>query len=184
MDINSLIAQNLTRIRNSKNMSLGQLSEKTGLSKAVLSQIEKGSSNPTINTIWKIAEGLEVSYSALLEPKRRLIEKVRYKELDFQSDDDGHYRLACYFPSNTRRNFEQFILEIDPYSEHKTDAHTRISDEQLLVKKGTLKMQIGEEIFVLNEGDALYFDATVPHIYKNDSDTKVEVFCINYYPND
>ncbi len=182
MDINNLIAQNLIRIRTGKNMSLGQLSAKTKLSKAVLSQIEKGSSNPTINTIWKIAEGLEVSYSALLEPKRRLIEKVRYEELEFQSDDEGHYRLACYFPCNSRRNFEQFILILDPHSEHQTDAHARVSDEQLLVQQGSLVMEIGGELFHLHEGDALYFDATVKHVYRNETADTVRVFCTNYYP--
>ncbi|EQG75728.1 helix-turn-helix family protein [Clostridioides difficile DA00165] len=55
MSINTVIAKNLNRLRNERNLSLGQLAELSGVSKVMLSQIEKGDSNPTVNTIWKIA---------------------------------------------------------------------------------------------------------------------------------
>ncbi|NJB07060.1 helix-turn-helix transcriptional regulator [Clostridioides difficile] len=58
MSINTVIAKNLNRLRNERNLSLGQLAELSGVSKVMLSQIEKGDSNPTVNTIWKIASGL------------------------------------------------------------------------------------------------------------------------------
>ncbi|MCH3927031.1 MAG: helix-turn-helix domain-containing protein [Atopobiaceae bacterium] len=64
MDISQILGQNLHRLRTERQLSLGQLAEKSGLSKVMLSQIEKGTSNPTVNTLWKIANGLGVSYSA------------------------------------------------------------------------------------------------------------------------
>ena len=67
MSINTVIAKNLNRLRNERNLSLGQLAELSGVSKVMLSQIEKGDSNPTVNTIWKIASGLNVPYTAILE---------------------------------------------------------------------------------------------------------------------
>ncbi|HEK9068094.1 TPA: helix-turn-helix transcriptional regulator, partial [Clostridioides difficile] len=51
MSINTVIAKNLNRLRNERNLSLGQLAELSGVSKVMLSQIEKGDSNPTVNTI-------------------------------------------------------------------------------------------------------------------------------------
>lgn len=74
MSINTVIAKNLNRLRNERNLSLGQLAELSGVSKVMLSQIEKGDSNPTVNTIWKIASGLNVPYTAILEqPQMKLL---------------------------------------------------------------------------------------------------------------
>lgn len=54
MEISAIIAINLKRIREERKLSMGQLAEMAGVSKVVLSQLEKGTANPTINTIWKI----------------------------------------------------------------------------------------------------------------------------------
>ena len=67
MEIGEIIAYNLKRIREERNLSLGQLADSAGVSKVVLSQIEKGDSNPTINTIWKITGALQLPYTSLLE---------------------------------------------------------------------------------------------------------------------
>ncbi len=61
MNINSIIAENLKTLRTERNLSLGQLAELSNISKVMLSQIEKGDTNPTINTLWKIANGLKSS---------------------------------------------------------------------------------------------------------------------------
>ncbi|MBP3230939.1 MAG: helix-turn-helix transcriptional regulator, partial [Anaerovibrio sp.] len=66
MTINEIIAINMSRLRKDKNLSFGQLAERSGVSKVMLSQIETGEGNPTINTIWKVANGLGVDYSQLI----------------------------------------------------------------------------------------------------------------------
>ena len=67
MNLNEIIAVNSKRLRAERGFSLGKLSELSGVSKVMLSQIEKGESNPTINTLWKIAGGLQVSYTKLID---------------------------------------------------------------------------------------------------------------------
>ena len=67
MELGKIIALNLKELRTERNLTLGQLSKLSGISKAMLSDIEKGGSNPTINTIWKIANGLNVPYTKLME---------------------------------------------------------------------------------------------------------------------
>ena len=75
MEISAIIGNNLQQLRKEQGLSLDQLALKTGVSKAVLSQLENGKVNPTINTIWKIATALHVTYSALLEPPRENVQK-------------------------------------------------------------------------------------------------------------
>ncbi|MCJ7985524.1 helix-turn-helix domain-containing protein [Priestia sp. OVL9] len=65
--IQDIIAKNLVKLRKNRNLTLDQVSELTGVSKAMLAQIEKGKSSPTVTTLWKIANGLQVSFSVFMK---------------------------------------------------------------------------------------------------------------------
>lgn len=180
--INAIIAVNLQNLRLQQNKSIGQLADLTGLSKAILSNIEKGKSNPTINTIWKIAEALHVPYSALLEPRRAAAEHITYQELVPQVDEAGNYRISCYYPSTPGRDFECFLLSFAPHAAHTTEGHAEHSEEYLFIHQGTLRLEVGGQSFVLATGDSLHFDATLRHTYRNDQELPCEALCINHYP--
>lgn len=98
MDLGKIIAFNLNKLRTERSLTLGQLAKLSGISKAILSDIEKGGSNPTINTIWKIANGLNVPYTRLMEVKEPDGTVVRRSDTAEQSDETGVYRVHCYFP--------------------------------------------------------------------------------------
>ena len=85
MEINEVLARNLSTLREQQNLSLGQLAQISGLSKVMLSQLEKGSGNPTINTILKIANALKVPYTALLDTLGSSAAVVRGSDLVVQS---------------------------------------------------------------------------------------------------
>lgn len=97
MDWGKRIGANLKQLRTERNLTLGQLSGLAGISKAMLSEMEKGMGNPTINTIWKIANGLKVPYTRLLEGSEPGPTLVRREELSPQTEGNGHYRVYCYF---------------------------------------------------------------------------------------
>ena len=108
MDLGKIIAFNLNKLRTERSLTLGQLAKLSGISKAILSDIEKGGSNPTINTIWKIANGLNVPYTRLMEVKEPDGTVVRRSDTAEQSDETGVYRVHCYFSTAPDRNFELF----------------------------------------------------------------------------
>jgi Predicted transcriptional regulators len=64
--LDQLIAQNLKRLREERKLSLDRVAELTGVSKSMLGQIERGDSSPTVATVWKIANGLKVSFTTLM----------------------------------------------------------------------------------------------------------------------
>ena len=90
MDWGKRIGANLKQMRTERNLTLGQLSGLAGISKAMLSEMEKGMGNPTINTIWKIANGLKVPYTRLLEGSEPGPTLVRREELSPQTEGNGH----------------------------------------------------------------------------------------------
>ena len=66
-NLNLIIGNKLKDIRNKRNLSLDEVAKLTGVSKAMLGQIERGQSNPTVSTLWKIATGLKVSFSLFID---------------------------------------------------------------------------------------------------------------------
>ncbi|MDD4844531.1 MAG: XRE family transcriptional regulator [Anaerotignum sp.] len=181
MDINYVIGENLKALRLERNLSLGQLGEICGLSKVMLSQIEKGDGNPTINTIWKIADGLHVPYTTLLEKHAVDAQVIRKANLEAQQDESGHYRIFCYYPSSPQRNFELFRLELDGNHSYTSIGHPEQTQEYIWVLEGQLIMEVKGEQYTLNPDDALCFSASVPHTYHNLTDKTIKADIINFY---
>lgn len=165
MEIGLIIAENLKRLREEQKLSQGQLAEKAGVSKVVISQIEKGDSNPTINTIWKLTGALGLPYTSLLEPGNVQTQIVRKCDISPLSED--RYHIYPYYPKNAIRNFEVYQIEVEPGCEHPSIGHSKDSFEYVMVMEGNLEIRIGGEIYRLAKDDALMFEASVPHSYIN-----------------
>lgn len=183
MNIGNVIAVNLKSLRKERNLTLGQLSKISGISKAMLSDIEKGESNPTINTIWKIANGLNVPYTRLMEEIEKESTVIKKSNVSVQTDDNEHYRIYCYFKNTPIRNFELFYVELDANSSNATVGHSAKTEEYIYVIDGELILQTETEEHILGEGDALAFDSSVRHTYINKQDFLLKFVVINFYPN-
>lgn len=181
MDLNHIIAANLNRLRTGKNLSLGQLSDLSGVSKAMLSQIEKGESNPTINTIWKIANGLKVPYTKLIDEMPNNAVIVRKSECTKQVNEAENYRVFCYFTSTPTRNFELFRVELDSHSANESIGHSEKSQEYIYITNGKLILKTKGKEYTLSEGDSIYFDSSVRHTYINRQNCLLTFVVINYY---
>lgn len=183
MEINLVVAENLKKLRTERNLSLGQLAELSGVSKVMLSQIEKGDTNPTINILWKIANGLKVSYTALMERQQPDATFVGKPGITAQVDEDGHFRLYCYYASTPERNFEFFQIELDAGHSHTTDGHLPRSQEYIMVLEGELTLTAGGQTYRLKADDAIGFAASGRHTYAATGETTVKAALINHYPD-
>lgn len=181
MNLNDIISANLRKLRTDRNLSLGQLSELSGVSKVMLSQIEKGESNPTINTIWKIANGLQVTYTKLIDSPMEDTIVIHKSDINKQSENTDSFVSYCYYTTNPNRNFELFKVEIKPHCEHKSDGHVPKTQEFILVDRGELTIQLTTGKYVLKEGDSINFDCSLPHTFINNQDTMLEFTDIIYY---
>lgn len=181
MNLNSIIASNLKRLRGERNLSLSKLSELSGVSKVMLGQIERGESNPTINTIWKIANGLKVPYTYIIDEHKPNIILVRKEDALSQCSEDGKYRILHYFSTNSKRNFELFKVELDDKSSYCSNGHLERTEEYILVFEGELIIDTENKKYILHSGDSIQFDSSKPHTYINNSDSVVKMTIINYY---
>lgn len=182
MNINLIIAENLKRLRNERNLSLGQLSELSTLSKVIISQIEKGETNPTINTIWKIAAALNVPYTSLLEQQQQNAYVIKKSDIVSQLTDDEHYRLYCYYSNTPHRNFELFQMELDEGYRYTSVGHLEKSEEYVMVLEGQLTLEVNNETFILCANDTITFTASAKHTYFNSGAGILKATIINFHP--
>ena len=182
MEVNEIIAENLKRLRTERHLSLGQLSKLCDVSKVMLSQIEKGETNPTINTIWKIAGGLKTPYTALLERQVNNTFVVKKSDIAVQMSEDTHYRIYCYYSHTPQRSFELFQIELDAGYSYTSIGHSEKSQEYILVLEGQLNLTVGNESYVLESNDAVSFTASAKHIYTSGGAMPLKAAIINYYP--
>jgi len=182
MELSGVIAANLKFLRTERNLSLGQLAEVSGVSKVMLSQIEKGESNPTINTIWKIANGLKVPYTRLIDEIKNEAAVIRKTGISPQVGENPSYTAFCYYKTTPLRNFELFHVELGPRSSNSSIGHTAKSQEYILVTCGELLLNTADQEYALQEGDSMFFDPSMQHAYSNRQDSKTTFIVINYYP--
>lgn len=179
-DLTAIIGHNLSQLRHQQHLTLDTLAERSGVSKAMIGQIERGESNPTVNTLWKIATGLQVPLGTLLsqeEPSAILVEKAAVTPIE------DHLGLTVYplFSFSNNKSLEIFLAVLAPAASHASDPHALHSIEYILVSQGTLTMQVGEQTFSLSAGDALQIQGDCQHSYHNPTDMPVEFYCILHH---
>ena len=172
---NRQIANALRVLRSGRGWSLDRTAQETGVSKAMLGQIERCESSPTIATLWKIASGFQTSLSSLIEPTppttttegvvRRNVEALRK-----QPAPDGML-VAVLFPYAPQFGFELFELTLLPGYERLSEAHEPGVTEHVIVLRGPMEVLVEGEWIELGEGEAVRFAADRPHGYRNRRET-------------
>ncbi|GGA27356.1 helix-turn-helix domain-containing protein [Psychrobacillus lasiicapitis] len=181
--INQNIGKNLNRVRKERNISLDKTSELTGVSKTMLGQIERGESNPTVTTLWKIANGLRLSFSSLISEENATVSIIKKNELKPVKESNGQYQVYPLVPFNADKQFEVFAISLASACEHKSEAHNLGVKEYIFVNEGTLEIEIDGENYVVNREDAITFQADRTHFYRNNGDSVVKCTVIIHYPS-
>lgn len=161
------VAERLRRLRKASGLSMEELAERSGVSRAMLSQIETLKTNPTIAIVWRIAQGLGVSFSELLgTDSARPIRLARANEARYLYSDDEQFRSRPLLSNVPGHRVELYELRLEPGAIEDAAPHPAGSFEQIYVVEGKLRMGLGEESYDLSPGDALFFPADRAHRYE------------------
>ncbi len=167
------IAMNLKRIRKSKNMSLDVLSEKTGVSKSMLGQIERGESNPTVATIAKIVDGIRISFEELLYPRQESVLIIDNDKLPLLRSEEGAYQVRSIFPYDRRRNFEMYEMRIEPGEGCGCFLKGEGDCEYIIVVQGVLTLETAAGTYEVSANHAVRLDAAEDHSYHNSGNSQL-----------
>ncbi len=169
-EANQYLSATLRAMRRERGWSLDRAAQQTGVSKAMLGQIERGESSPTIATLWKIASGFHTSLSSFLEPVPPASSAgVVFRRADAirSQPGSGGMLVAPLFPYEPRFGFEVFELTLLPGYERLSDAHEAGVSEHVIVVRGHMEVLVEGQWIALAEGSAVRFSADRPHGYRN-----------------
>lgn len=181
MDVKSTVANNFKSIREQRKLSLDTVSGMTGVSKSMLGQIERGEVNPTISVLWKIANGLKISFSVLVEKPAKEMQVIKAESIRPMVEGEGAFINYPVFTFDENTRFETYRIEILQGGSFESLAHLAGAEEYITVFEGSMDLDVNGSVCRLNRGDSLRFKADVPHRYRNVGEGGVQLFMIIYY---
>ncbi|HEX5848062.1 MAG TPA: XRE family transcriptional regulator [Rubrobacter sp.] len=167
-------------LRRARGLTLDRLAELSGVSRAMISKLERGEKNPTLVVAARLAEGLGVTLSRLagMEERREVIILPRERRMVMRDPETGFERQLLS-PGSVGLGVE-FIQNKIPRGSTSGEfpPHRRGVDEQIVVERGTLRATLAGEDYLLRQGDSLYFEADVPHRFDNVGDEECTYYLV------
>lgn len=159
------IGKNIRMIRKLKELTLEDLARRTGFTKGYLSKVENSEKGPPVSTLLNIAKAMDVTISELFGEGREptslsLVRKAERQQMARNGTSFGYsYETLAHYPD---KKMEPYILTIPPEIEqHPLFQHQ--GEELLFVLQGRLKFLHGQNEYLLEEGDCIYFDSGIAH---------------------
>ncbi len=176
------IGKNILYYRKKRNMTIDELSKKSGVSKSMLSQVEQEKTNPTVVTVWKIARSLDVSINQLLQTEGEPnIEVIRKGDMPIIYSEDGKCTFRICSSINMVENLELYHMICEPGGVNISEPHYLGTQEFLTVLSGKIKVTVEGSSKVLNEGDSTRYNADVKHSIENISDGESQVYLVVWF---
>jgi len=166
------VGESVKAIRKKKGLSLKDLSQRTGVDAGLLTEIEKGEVSPPLGTIIKVAKALDTKmgyfisggedlpYTIVRKDDRKLVSRF-----DTGKTDRYGYEFSSLAPYKKNRHMEPLIVKLEP-SDIEGERSTHDGQEFIYVLEGTMEVRLEGEVHLLEPGDAIYYDSTVPHLVK------------------
>jgi len=159
------LGKTIQRLRKAYNLSLSELAEQSGVAKSIISQIERNETNPTLATIWRLSQALDVSIERVLatSDEEPFIEKTSRADTPILVSDDGRIRLAIIGWIKTVEWLQWYDLTADPGGVLDSDPHQRGSVESLTVTSGLLEVEVAGTVQRARAGETLRYRCDRPH---------------------
>ena len=176
------LGNRLSSLRKRKNMTLDDLSAKSGVSKSILSQIERDLSNPTVTTISRISDALGEKLSDFfLKIEAGEVNSIESsKETPSITSKDGLCELNILGAGETVNWLQWYLLEMKPKGALDSKSHGPKTFENLTVIDGQIEVICGTSKEKLSKGDTFRFQSNKEHSIKNISNQKTQVLMVNY----
>jgi len=167
------IGKKIRELRKKAGFVLQDLSNRTGLSKPLLSQIEKEMVSPPIATLLKISKALNTNISFFFqndgsEEKVVVVRKDESKVIDsryFGREESGYYYEALAF-KKPKKYMEPFLVEFKRKRVDQLSYFSHDGEEFIYLLEGTLEFRTEDQHYILQPGDSLYFESSIPHAYR------------------
>lgn len=176
----AILAGEVYAHRKKLNLSLEALAETSGVSKSMISKIERAEAVPSTAVLSRLAEALGVTFSRLMSPatEREVLHIPAARQPILRDEASGFLR-RCISPVLPGRGIDWVLNTLPPRATTgEFVAHRRGVSEYIFVLKGKLSAVIGDRTIVVAEGDSLYFEADAGHAFTNIGSGPCEYFLV------
>ena len=173
------LGSRIRALRQARRRTLRDVAERAGVTESFLSQVERDVTSPSIATVQRIARALDLSIAQLFAEEHRAGRVVR-REARRRVAYPGLQAVDEFLTSNMAGRLQVILSTIEPGGGTGEEPYTHDSDEEVVVVlAGVLDLWVGDEHYVLREGDAITFPSRLPHWNMNRGDTPASVlFCL------
>ena len=154
-------------------MSLGELSEQSGVAKSIISQIERNETNPTLSTVYRLSRALDITIDEVLKSHdgSAFLEHQQKSGIPILESQDGLCRLAIAGPLNLVEHVQWYDFQAKPKGVLESDPHPPGTVEHLYVLKGEIDVTAGDDTRRVKAGEAIRFRGDLPHRIVNSGET-------------
>jgi len=175
------IGKIIRRLRKEKKITLRELSKKSGIALATLSRIETGKMTGTVKSHNDIARALDVTlsdlYSGFEVPSKRAEIQPQQEQTDvFIHNDKASYDILT--KRVLSKKMMPIMLKLEKGARTTTERSRKGTEKFLYILEGNMQAIVNNKNYSLNKGDSFYFDASLPHYWKNVSGKPVRTLCI------
>lgn len=182
---NIKVGNKISEYRRIHNLTIKEFSQITGLSSALLSQLERGLGNPSLSALESIASALGISLSLLFEDEVTNESLILRKEdrKTIYNPDHKHVLYDVLTPSPLNSNVELLLMNLSANSITYGDYSTHVEEELAYILEGNVNILFEEERFLLREEDTIRILPNRKHKFQNNTDKDIKVLFIKSKPN-
>ena len=175
------VGKEVQRLRQAHHLTLDELACKSGVSKSILSQIERDNSNPTLATIWRISKALHQPLEDILSSgnSQPSFEHISANETPIVTSNDAKFLLKILGTLGTVSSVQCYEFIAEPGAELVSEPHGVGSLENLTLCSGSLFVESGTETKNMEAGETLRFRTDSPHRLLNDGFETAHGFMVN-----
>ncbi len=189
-DRHIVIGHKIKGIRESKQLSVSEISERTGLSEAQINSIENDEHLPSLGPLIKVARALGVRLGTFLDDNDELGPVVcrateREESISFSNDSTDARKHMEYFSlakEKAGRHMEPFIIDINPNEDNSYKLSAHEGEEFIFVMSGDVEVVYGKETYHLKEGDSIFYDSIVEHHVHGFEGKSAKILAVIYVP--
>ena len=161
-----VIAFALRKARGRAGLSLSEVAKRANIAKSTLSQLEAGTGNPSVETLWALGVALDVPFSHLVEPPRPVVQVIRAGEGPAVFSERATYvaTLLSSCPPNARRDL--YLIAVEPGPARCSDPHMPGVVEHVVLSTGRARVGLTDEPVELAPGDYMAYPGDQPHIFE------------------
>ncbi|MCX7918396.1 MAG: XRE family transcriptional regulator [bacterium] len=175
-----LVGVNIKRYREERQITLRDLASKLNVSASFLSQVETGKASPSLSTLKNIADALHTTVGSLIGETEPTATQpvVREKERKSLKQLGKGIKLYLLTSPDPNKQMEPLLFKLDKEANSGEASYRHFGQEFVLVLKGTLEITLNESKYILKKGDSIYFNSSIPHLFRNVSKGTTEALWV------